>query len=99
MRDYELSERAVCDLASIREWYDGRSTDLGNRFIDDVLKAIRAARERPMSFPQVDERTRAVRCQRFPYRVYFIPLAKRIDVLAVYHTAREPSRWNDAERD
>jgi toxin ParE1/3/4 len=30
---------------------------------------------------------------RFPYAIYYRVLADRIRVLAVYHTSRDPSRW------
>ena len=98
MRPYELTERALRDLAHARDWYDRHSMELGNRFIDAVLAAARVARERPMSFPVVRNGIRAVRCKRFPYRVYFETLNDRIVVLAIYHTARNPPLWDDAGR-
>src|SRR2546422_157420 len=50
MLDYDLTDRAVRDMTSARRWYDNENIDLGNRFIDEVLLTIRAARERPHSF-------------------------------------------------
>jgi toxin ParE1/3/4 len=99
MRAYTLSERAAKDLTAVQDWYDQRGVDLGNRFVHDVMIALRVARERPMSCPQVGGRIRAVRCKRFPYRIYFVPLDDRIDVLAIYHTARNPSSWDDPHRE
>src|SRR5437870_13254132 len=98
MLSYEFTERAVRDMAHAREWYDRWSVDLGNRFIDAALVAIRSARERPTSYPVVEDGIRAVRCKRFPYRVYYQAHSDRIDVLAVYHTARDPRLWNDPDR-
>jgi len=98
MIDYDLTERAVQDIAFARDWYDRRRIDLGNKFLDAVLTAIAAARERPMSCPEVRRGVRAIRCRRFPYRVYFEVKADRIVVLAVYHTARDPKRWDDSSR-
>lgn len=92
MRSYEFTERAVSDLARARNWYDRLRDGLGNQFIDAVLAAIRIARERPTSCPSVRKGVRAVRCSRFPYRVYFETH------LAVYHTARNARRWNDPDR-
>ena len=98
MLPYDLSERAVRDLAHAREWYDRVSVDLGNRFIDAVLPAVRSARERPHSCPVVRNGIRGIRCKRFPYRVYFDVADDRVVVLAVYHTARNPRLWDDPER-
>ena len=99
MLAYDLSERAVRDLASARDWYDEKAIDLGDRFLDAALLAIRAARERPSSFPEVRSGVRAVRCRKFPYRVYFEVADNRLVVLAVYHTARDPQRWEDLSRE
>jgi plasmid stabilization system protein ParE len=100
MRDYELSSRAVADMVAARSWYDQYSLKLGEQFVDAVVAAIREARERPASFPKVEKDIRAVRCRRFPYRIYFVLSPDdKIEVLSVYHTARNPRKWNDADRD
>jgi toxin ParE1/3/4 len=99
MLDYDFTDRALRDLASARAWYDRQDPKLGNQFIDDVLAAIRVARTRPISFPEIANGIRGVRCSRFPYRVYYDVQADRIQIAAVYHTARDPSRWNDPDRE
>ena len=99
MLPYEFSERAERDLRNARVYYDRESVDLGNRFIDYVLLAIRAARERPESFPRIRRNVHTVRCNVFPYRIYFQGLPDRIRVLAIYHTARNPKLWDDEGRD
>ena len=99
MLPYELSDRAERDFRKAREYYDRDNVDLGNRFIDSVLMAIRVARERPTSFPRIRRNIHAVRCNVFPYRVYFQVLSDRIRVLAIYHTARNPKLWDHDARD
>ena len=98
MRPYRLSARAVGDIARARDWYDRLREGLGDRFLDTVLAAVRTARERPNSCPKVEDGIRVIRCKRFPYRVYFETLAARIEVLAVYHTARNERGWNAPNR-
>jgi len=99
MLPYDLTERAIRDLASARDWYDQRALQLGDRFLDEAMLAIRVACERPQSFPEVRRAVRGVRCKRFPYRVYFTVQNERMVVLAVYHTARDPARWDDLNRE
>src|SRR5438874_2288069 len=99
MRDYEFRPRAVRDIASARDWYDGQQADLGNKFFDAVLMAVREAREHAERFPQVNPTTRALRLTRFPYRVYYATRSDRIIIRAVYHTHRDPDRWADEDRD
>ena len=99
MRGYDFSERAVQDLEAVQDWYRSQGGDLARRFYDEFILALRVARERPMSCPAIRGRVRAVRCAHFPYRIYFVPFDSRIDVLAVYHTARHPDAWDDPNRE
>ena len=98
MRSYDLTRRVLRDLSAARDYYDQSSIELGNRFIDAVLAAVKFAREQPEACPVVRGGVRAVRCRRFPYRVYFETEPSRVVVLAVYHTARDPDRWDDQSR-
>ena len=99
MRAFQLSRRAERDIDSARAWYARVSRPLARAFFEDVQRAIDAARERPTSCPEVRHGVRRVLCDRFPYRVYFEPLDDRIDVLAVYHTARDDATWDDPNRE
>lgn len=99
MRGFSLSRRANRDIESASEWYVRVSRPLAIDFHDDVQRAIDAARERPASFPEVRRGVRRVLCDRFPYRIYFEALDDRIDVLAVYHSARDDAAWDDPNRE
>jgi plasmid stabilization system protein ParE len=98
MLDYDFTKRAVRDITSAREWYDRHEPDLGNRFVDAVLRAIREAREHPEQFPEMEPGVRGIGCVGFPYRVYCELRPDKIVVRAVYHGARDPSRWDDENR-
>ncbi len=99
MRDYDFTRRAVRDIASSRDWYARQGADLGNRFFDAVLEAIREAREHPEQYPEMEPGIRGVGCAGFPYRVYYEPRPDKIVIRAVYHSNRDPTRWDDEERD
>ena len=99
MLGYKVSERAERDMRNARHWYDQIGQTLGDRLLDAIYDVIRAARERPNSFPAIEEGIRVARCRRFPYRIYFAIADDVINVLAVYHTSRDPERWNDSQRD
>jgi len=98
MLDYAFKDRALRDIAAARAWYERQDADLGNRFVDDLLAAIRVARERPMSCPVIRNGARGILLKRFPYRVYFDVRSNRIEIAAVYHTSRNPDRWDDPHR-
>jgi plasmid stabilization system protein ParE len=99
MRDYDFRPRAVRDVVSAQDWYERQRPDLGNRFFDSVLQAIREAREHPQRFPEVRRGVRGVGCVGFPYRVYYQVRSGRIIIRAVYHLSRDPARWDDPDRD
>jgi len=98
MLNYSFTERALRDIAGARAWYEKQEPELGNRFVDDVLAAIRVARERPMSCPIVRNGCHGILCKRFPYRIYFDVRGDHIEIAAVYHTARDPDAWDEPDR-
>ena len=99
MLPYDLDDRAKRDLAAARDWYDRQREGVGDQFLDAAFDAIRSARERPASFPEIHRGVRTLLCKRFKYRVYFRTTGDRITVLAVYHTSRDPAQWNDPDRE
>ena len=99
MLPYRFSARADQDLSSVRNWYDRIDVTLGDRVTNAIFEAVDWTRERPETFPEVAEGVRAARCRRFPYRIYFAVTTQGVNVLAIYHTARAPERWDDPDRD
>ncbi len=99
MLSYELTARAEEDLRSVRSWYEQLGQGLGKRVLDAILDVIQLSRQRPTSFPEVRDGIRVARCRRFPYRIYFAVTDAGISVLAVYHTSRDPERWDDPDRE
>ena len=95
MLGFALSRRADRDIEAASDWYARVNASLAVAFLEDVQRAIDDARTRPMSFPEARRGVRRALCDRFPYYVYFEVLANQIDVLAVYHTARDQAAWDD----
>ena len=96
---HRLTRRAKRDIAFAREWYKAQGEDLANQFVDELQGAFRVICQRPSSFPAVMDEIRSARCDRFPYRIYFVPHPECVDILAVYHTSRNPGQWDDPSRD
>jgi plasmid stabilization system protein ParE len=96
MLPYEFDPQAIDDIATARDWYEEQRPNLGEKFFDQVLRTIRGIREHPMAAPEVEPGIRATRCGKYPYRLYFRIINNQIQVLAVYHTARDPKRWNQS---
>src|SRR4051794_13638651 len=98
MLDYRFTPRAERDLSAARRWYNRQGVDLGIRFTAAVGNAIDFVRKQPEALVPIRDDVRAVRCRDFPYRIYYQRVGDVIRILAVYHTAREPDKWEDQKR-
>lgn len=81
------------DLAGGYAWYSGQRHGLGEEF----LAAVNAAFDTIEHFPEIlacvhGEVRRAV-VSRFPYAIFYRVETKRVVVLTVLHTARDPKVW------
>jgi plasmid stabilization system protein ParE len=85
------------DVAEAADWYDERSSGLGDEFIKEVLKVFDALTENPLlnsrRHPRKNIRWRYP--DRFPYRVIYQVLEEQQTVIiaAVLHAARHGREW------
>ena len=47
----------------------------------------------PLMWPKVRGEIRRRMTRRFPYAVLFLAVVDRIEVLAVFHSSRDPREW------
>ena len=95
----QFTGRAERDIASARSWHDQLDVPLGDALLDDIARCYSTAAERPGSFPVLFRNVRRARCERFPYHIYFRVKPPALILLAVYHTARDPERWGEEDRE
>lgn len=81
------------EIADAHDWYEQRQVGLGRDFLDEVERVLAEITANPARYGFADADIREGPLQRFPYAIYYRVLADRIRVLAVYHTSRNPSRW------
>ena len=93
-----ISELAQRDTRQARQWYMAKDRDLGGRFLSDVKGTVAKAAAFPEAFPEAEPEIRWVLCENFPYKVFYTIEQEQIVILAVYHTSRDPERWNDPSR-
>ncbi len=74
-------------------WYEQRQPGLGGDFLDEVQRILTEITANPARYGFANGDIREGLLNRFPYAVYYRVLADRIRVLALVHTARNPSRW------
>jgi plasmid stabilization system protein ParE len=74
-------------------WYEQQRTGRG----DDFLSAIEMVFDRIGKFPEMHQMVfqdvRRGLVSRFPYGVFYRIHPDRVEVVAVYHTSRDPRGW------
>ena len=88
-----LRHEAEVDIQGARDEFEAVRVGLGNQALARVREMLARIEKMPELHGKVWEDVRAARLKQFRYVVYFIVLADRVEVLAVLHSARDPSAW------
>ena len=88
-----LRHEAEVDIQEARDQLEAIRVGLGNQVLARVREVLARIEKTPELHGKVWEDVRAARLKQFRYIVYFIALADRVEVLAVLHSARDPSSW------
>ena len=72
------------------QWYESQKEGLGMRFIEAVEDKIITVQQNPFHYQLKHKNTRLALIKRFPYAIYFILDEKKIFVLAILSTHRNP---------
>ena len=81
------------DLAAAFGYYEGQSKGLGERFVAAVDSSFEAIERYPEIFARVHGDVRRAIAAHFPYAVFYRVESKRVVILTVLHTARDPKLW------
>ena len=73
-------------------WYERECAGLGAEFRATIEGYIQRIANSPERFPKVRGEVRRAVVRRFPFVIHFFIEKKRIVILAVYHTSRQPER-------
>ena len=90
VRYHPLFEADVIEAA---DWYDARSSGLGDAFATNVFIAAESIISDPDRFALTANGLRYLRVQRFPYVVLFSVTDKELLILGALHTARSIEKW------
>jgi plasmid stabilization system protein ParE len=87
-----VRSKAEQDLASACDWYERKSTGLGDEFLDSVAAALRELEHDP-EVPRLYYRNfRRVLLRRFPYKIFYQVIAQRVVVFRVLHAKQDHLR-------
>jgi plasmid stabilization system protein ParE len=88
-----ITPEAELDLADAKSWYGRQREGLGERFLLCVEVALDHIHSFPEAAPEVYPGVRRVVVRQFPYGVFYRIDPDQIAVIAVYHSKRDPRRW------
>ncbi len=75
------------------DWYEQRRVGRGAAFAAAVREVLHRITEQPQFYAAVFEDVREALVPSYPYCVYYRVETNQVQVLAVFHTARDPSIW------
>jgi plasmid stabilization system protein ParE len=74
-------------------WYESRRVGIGLSFAAEVQAVLDRIASNPQMHGVVLGDVRKAVVRRFPYCLFYRSHANRIEVIAVFHTSRDPSVW------
>jgi plasmid stabilization system protein ParE len=84
---------ADAELAEARQWYAHQRADLDLEFMECIDEALLRIFRNPGLYPIVYRTLRRVVVRRFPFAMFYEAAADEIQVVAVFHSRRDPEMW------
>jgi plasmid stabilization system protein ParE len=88
-----FTPQADIDLAEAREWYAHQREDLDFEFMQSIDDALSRIVTNPDQYPNVYRSLRRCVVRRFPFAIFYMVASDEIEVIAVFHSRRDPERW------
>ena len=88
-----FTPEADAELTEAREWYSHQRKDLDLEFMQCLDDALSRIVDNPYVFPVVHRDLRRAVVRRFPFAVFYELISDEIQVIAVFHSRRDPEMW------
>jgi plasmid stabilization system protein ParE len=89
----ELSDNAERDFENSYNYYEKISYKIANDFFLQIDKSLEGIKMMPLSFPIIFKKTRKFVVKKFPFIIYFQIAGRTVQILAIFHTSRNPVDW------
>ena len=88
-----FTPEADAEIAEARHWYAHQREDLDVEFMNAIDEALSRIVLNPNLYPIVYRNLRRAVVRRFPFAVFYEVTAEEIQVIAVFHSRRDPEKW------
>jgi len=94
MYQLQILRQAREDMRSAADWYNTQQTNLGERFLSEVIKTLRLTELNPLHYEaKFNRQFRFAQVHNFPYLVIFKIKGELVVINAVLHTSRNPKKF------
>jgi plasmid stabilization system protein ParE len=88
----KLHPEAVEDLENSIEYYENIDINLKNKFLKDLDITFERLKKHHHIYPFETKYSQKVLMNTFPYIILFTVIKKDINILAIFHTKRDPKK-------
>ena len=88
-----FSAEAQQDVDEAKEYLEDRQEGLAESFAADLATRIDEISQNPYLCQERYRRYRMAVTRRFHYKVFYGIIENRIDIVAVWHSKRDPTSW------
>ncbi len=89
---------ALIELDEAYNWYETRSSGLGDRFYNEVQNIVERIRNNPECFQVKYRDVRNGVVNIFPFLIPYLVIEHRIVILSIMHGKRNPEHWKKRRR-
>ena len=91
----KLSTEAENDLDKSFDYYFHKSPTIADTFFHSINLSFEHIRQSPYSFSIIHKDLRRYVVKNFPFVIYYRIFDPIIQVIAIFHTRRNPEIWNN----
>jgi plasmid stabilization system protein ParE len=88
-----IRPQAEADLTEAFKWYEERRNGLGFEFLTEARSILRIIGENPLRHPVIYRNVRRALTRKFPYKIFYLFEADKVEVVGVIHAKRHPQIW------
>jgi len=90
-----LQPEAEADIVDASIWYDKQAKAIRENFLSSLYLTLDVIERHPLQYQKCFRQVRRVILRGFPYALLYIANDDVVNVLACFHTSRDPKRWQD----
>lgn len=91
----EISDEAENDFDNSYEYYYEDSPKVADAFFQRINASLEIITKSTLSFQVIHKTLRKFTVQKFPFVIYYQVVDCTIQIIAIFHTSRNPKIWTE----